>query len=154
MELVRKREEYQPFILINTAPLPTAMRGSPRRLRKAPPLLPCLRALWEYESATGGLVPSVESPQNVAAFTQLAQEKAKDLQMPPGLLTEDFARGFLRNSFAELAPTCAFLGGALAQDVINVIGKREQPLQNTMLFDGEEGRSDVLALIPEVRVER
>ena len=154
MELVTKREEYQPLILTNAAPLPATMRGSARRLRRAPPLLPCLRALWEYESETGGLVPSAASPQNLAAFEQLAKEKAKDLQLPPGLLTDDFIQGFLRNSFAELAPTCAFLGGALAQDVINVIGKREQPIQNLMLFDGEEGRGDVLALVPEVRMGR
>ncbi|KAF3044401.1 hypothetical protein E8E12_010270 [Didymella heteroderae] len=42
----------------------------------------------------------------------------------------------------------AFLGGQLAQDVINVLGQREQPIQNLMLFDGEESAGPVYALHP------
>ena len=34
-------------------------------------------------------------------------------------------------------PTAAFIGGRLSEDVINVLGKREQPIQNFALFDGD-----------------
>jgi ubiquitin-like 1-activating enzyme E1 A len=47
-----------------------------------------------------------------------------------------------------MAPVTAFLGGQLAQDVINVLGNREQPIQNLMLFDGEESAGPVYTLHP------
>lgn len=50
---------------------------------------------------------------------------------------------------SELAPVAAILGGVLAQDVINVLGKREQPLQNFLVFDGEVNAGPVLCLHPE-----
>ena len=49
---------------------------------------------------------------------------------------------------SEIAPVCAFLGGQLAQDVINVVGGKEQPIQNMLLFDGEESKGPVYALHP------
>ena len=42
----------------------------------------------------------------------------------------------------------AALGGILAQDIINVLGKREQPIQNMILFDGEEYQAPMYALHP------
>lgn len=45
---------------------------------------------------------------------------------------------------------CAVLGAQVAQDVINVLGGREQPVQNMMLFDGEASVAPVYALYPIV----
>ena len=42
----------------------------------------------------------------------------------------------------------AFVGGLLAQDVINLLGHREQPLQNLMLFDGDTCAAPVYAMHP------
>ena len=42
----------------------------------------------------------------------------------------------------------AFVGGMLAQDVINVLGHREQPLQNFMLFDGDTCDGPIYAMHP------
>lgn len=36
----------------------------------------------------------------------------------------------------------------MAQDVINVLGQREQPLQNFLLFDGEEFKGPIYSLYP------
>jgi hypothetical protein len=54
----------------------------------------------------------------------------------------------VQNIAAELAPVTAWLGGQLAQDVINVLGKREQPIQNMVLFDGEDFSAPIYALHP------
>ena len=81
-------------------------------------------------------------------FTSLANEKHKELLLPIETLRADFLRMFLQNLGSEIAPVCAFLGGALAQDVINVLGQREQPLQNMLLFDGETFEAPVYALHP------
>jgi len=75
-------------------------------------------------------------------------EKHKELSLPASTLTADFLKSFIGNLGSELAPVTAFLGGQLAQDVINVLGKREQPIQNLMLFDGEECAAPVYALHP------
>lgn len=52
----------------------------------------------------------------------------------------------MENATSELAPVAAVLGGILAQDVINVLGKREQPLQNFLVFDGDTSNGPILAL--------
>ena len=88
------------------------------------------------------------SHADLELFTTLATEKHKELQLPPETLRSEFLRSFLQNLGSELAPVTAFLGGMLAQDVINVLGQREQPIQNFLLFDGEESAGPVYALHP------
>lgn len=149
-ELVTKREVYQPLILVNSAPLPAEVRSTPRRMRAVPPLLPCLRALWEFENMNGGAGPSTETPADLANFTRLVKQSSDELQLPPGHVKSEFLRMFTQNAYHELAPTSAFIGAALAQDVINVLGGKQQPCQNFMLFDGEEGKAEILALVPEL----
>ena len=78
----------------------------------------------------------------------MAQEKHSELQLPSETLKSDFLRSFLQNLGSEIAPVTAFLGGQLAQDVINVLGKREQPIQNLMLFDAEETLGVIYSLHP------
>ncbi|KAI9653357.1 MAG: hypothetical protein M1831_006062 [Alyxoria varia] len=153
LELVTKREIYQPLILANSSPLPSHILSSPRRLHKVTPLLPCLRALWDFEATTGGYGPSHSSNAELGNFTATATAKSRELQLPNDALKAEFLRGFLQSLYSECAPTTAFLGGALAQDVINVIGRKEQPVQNMMFFDGEESRADVLSLLPEVGMD-
>lgn len=146
IELVTKRELYSPLLLANSSPLPPDILDNRRRLRQVSPLLPCLRALWEFERLAGRL-PS-HSHADLHTFTTLATERHKELQLPAEALRSDFLRRFLQNLASELAPVTAFLGGQLAQDVINVLGRREQPVQNLLCFDGEESRAPVYALHP------
>lgn len=145
-ELVTKREIYTPILLANSSPVPAEHLTSRRRKLQIPPLLTCLRALWEFESISGK-VPS-HSRADLELFTALATEKHKELQLPAETLRSEFLRSFLQNIGSELAPVTAFLGGQLAQDVINVLGQREQPIQNFLLFDGEDSRGPVYALHP------
>jgi ubiquitin-like 1-activating enzyme E1 A len=70
------------------------------------------------------------------------------LQLPQETMKAEFLRSFLQNLGAELSPVVAYLGGRLAQDVINVLGQREQPLQNFLLFDGETFTSPIYSLQP------
>ena len=146
IEMVTKREIYSPIILANTSPLPLEQLSSRRRKLQIPPLLTCLRALWEFHSISGAN-PS-HSHADLALFTSLATEKHKELQLPTETLRSEFLRSFLQNIGSEIAPVTAFLGGQLAQDVINVLGQREQPIQNFLLFDSEESKGPVYALHP------
>lgn len=145
-EVVTKRELYNPIQLANTSPLAPELLANPRKLRKVLPLLSCIRALWEFEESTGRY-PNHTS-EEIRAFTQSATEKHKELQLPQSTLSSNILRSFLYNMGSELAPVTAFLGGQLAQDVINVLGTREQPIQNFLLFDGENFAAPIYALHP------
>lgn len=147
IEMVTKREKYSPLLLANTAPLPPDMQNNMRKLRKVHPLLTCIRTLWQYQRDGLGMFPS-HSHADLQLFTRLATEKHTELGLPAETLKAEFLRSFLQNLGSELAPVTAFLGGQLAQDVINVLGKREQPIQNLMLFDGEESVGPIYALHP------
>ncbi|KAK7531398.1 uncharacterized protein J3D65DRAFT_637487 [Phyllosticta citribraziliensis] len=152
-EMVEKREIYSPLLLANTSPLPPEYLNKRRLLKQVTPLLTCLRALWEFQKTSAinpdgrGRNPSHASA-DLQLFTTIATEKHKELQLPIDTLTSEFLRKFLQNLDSELAPVAAFLGGQLAQDVINVIGKREQPIQNLVLFDGDESKAPIYAMHP------
>jgi ubiquitin-like 1-activating enzyme E1 A len=147
VETVTKQEIYSPIMAIKDSPLPPEIANNHRRLKKVHPLLTCVRALWEYQFQAQGIYPS-HDPQQLQWFTMTATEKHKLHLLPSNTLTAEFLRSFLQNLGSELAPVTAFLGGQLAQDVINVLGQREQPIQNLMLFDGEESAGPVYALHP------
>lgn len=147
VETVTKQEIYSPIMAIKDSPLPPDIAGNQRRLKKVHPLLTCVRALWEYQFQAQGVFPTHDKEQ-LQMFTMMATEKHKLHLLPSSTLTAEFLRSFLQNMGSELAPVTAFLGGQLAQDVINVLGQREQPIQNLMLFDGEECSGPVYALHP------
>ena len=147
IELVTKRELYSPILLSNSSPLAPELQGNKRKLKKVHPLLTCMRTFWEWQRQGNGNDPT-RSQAELAAFTASALDRHKELTLPPETLTADFLKSFLGNLHSEIAPVTAYLGGQLAQDVINVLGKREQPIQNLMLFDGEDGAGPVYALHP------
>ncbi|KAL8891110.1 MAG: hypothetical protein Q9215_001796 [Flavoplaca cf. flavocitrina] len=147
IEMVSKRELYTPINLANTSPLQPEQISSWRRKLQVPPLLTCLRALWDFQNLAGRLTPT-GSREDLEIFTTLATEKHKELQLPTETLRSEFLRSFLQNVGSEIAPVTAFLGGQLAQDVINVLGQREQPIQNFLLFDSDDSKGPVYALHP------
>ncbi|KAI9741893.1 MAG: hypothetical protein M1834_000282 [Cirrosporium novae-zelandiae] len=148
IELVTKREIYSPIILANTSPLPLEFVKSRRKRLQVPPLLSCLRALFDFQKLTPTHALPSHTPHDLQTFTKLATEKHGELQLPSETLRSEFLRSFLQNLGSELAPVTAFLGGTLAQDVINVLGGREQPLQNWLFFDGEDAKGPIYALHP------
>lgn len=146
IELVTKRETYTPIILANSSPLAPEYLKNRRRLKGVTPLLPALRALWDFERNTGRF--PTHSREDLVSFTTLANEKLQELQLPVDTLKSDFLRSFMQNVGSEIVPTAAFVGGRLSEDAINVLGKREQPIQNLLLFDGENFQAPIYALHP------
>lgn len=148
VESVTKRELYSTwFLASDVAVLPPDYTRSRRRLRSVSPLLSCLRALWEFTQLEGGRSPSTRD--DLKKFTQIATQKHKALSLPSETLTPEFLRSFLQNLGSELAPVAAILGGQLAQDVINVLGQKEQPIQNMVIFDGNTMEALMYPLHPE-----
>ena len=102
IEIVTKRETYSPIILANSSLLPEYHLSSRRRKLDIPPLLTCLKALWEFQTISS-TIPS-HSHADLELFTQLATDKHRELQLPPETLRSEFLRSFLQNIGSELAP--------------------------------------------------
>ena len=138
VELVTKRELYSTwFLASDAATLPVEFLKSRRRLKAVTPILSCLRALWDFVQLHDRRMPNVTHPGDIAQFTKLAGEKHKHLGLPSETMRSEVLRAFLSNLGSEIAPVTAVLGGQLAQDVINVLGARQQPIQNMVIFDGD-----------------
>ncbi|KAJ6786353.1 hypothetical protein PWT90_05138 [Aphanocladium album] len=148
VESVTKRELYSTwFLASDLAALPAEYTSSRRRLRSVTPALSCLRALWEFMQVHPSGLPATRD--DLKLFTQLATQKHKALSLPSETLRPEFLRAFLQNLGAEVAPVAAILGGQLAQDVINVLGQKQQPIQNTVIFDGSTMEALMYPLHPE-----
>lgn len=153
IEMVTKREVYSPLVLANTSFLPDDVTSNPRRRKQVTPLLSCLRALWEFQKLDENLknnhtLPTLTSRQDLELFTKMARDRHHELKLDIATLDSSFLRTFLENLGSELSPVAACVGGNLAQDVINVLGAREQPLQNLLLFDGERSVAPIYSLHP------
>lgn len=149
LELVTKRELYSTWLLASdAAALPQDVIRSARRRRAVTPLLPCLRALWEFTKLYTA-PPNPNDRAQLETFTRLAQEKHKALGLPVETLRSEVLRSFLQNIGSDVVPVAAFVGGMLAQDVINVLGQTQQPLQNLAIFDGHAMEAPIFALHPD-----
>merc|ERR1711977_255225 len=148
VEMVTKRELYSTwFLASDAASLPAEFLKSRRRLKVVTPILSCLRALWEFLQFNDGRMPS--TTEDLKMFTVLATQKHKALGLPDETLRSEVLRKFLQNLGSEVAPVTAVLGGQLAQDVINVLGARQQPIQNMVIFDGDSMEAPSYPLHPE-----
>lgn len=148
IEMVSKKELYSTWLLASDgALLPDEYTKSKRRLRAVTPALSCLRALWEFQAQHSGRNPA--DKKDLAAFTRMATQKHKELSLPAETLTAEFLRSFLQNIGCEIAPVTAILGGQLAQDVINVLGQTQQPIQNMVVLDGNNMDASLYPLHPQ-----
>lgn len=147
IDLVTYEETYSPLQLVNLSPLPSKARATRRSRMRITPLLSCLRALFDFQTQSEGRLPG-PNRADLEVFTRLANQKHLELQLPMETLKADFLRSFLQNLGSEISPVVAFLGGYLAQDVINVLGEKEVPLQNFLLFDGEEFTATPFSIHP------
>lgn len=148
MEVVSKKEFYSTWLLASDgAFLPEEFTKSKRRLKAVSPALSCLRALWHFQAQFAGRTPA--NKDDLKTFTSIAMQKHKDLSLPTETLNSEFLRSFLQNIGCEIAPVTAILGGQLAQDVINVLGQTQQPIQNTLIFDGNTMEGSLYPLHPQ-----
>ncbi|KXJ94312.1 hypothetical protein Micbo1qcDRAFT_159419 [Microdochium bolleyi] len=148
VETVAKRELYSTWDLASeTSALPTEYISSKRRLKAVTPALSCLRALWAFQQVNNRN-PSANR-QDLEFFTKTATQCHSMLSLPSETLRSEFLRSFLQNIGSEIAPVTAILGGQVAQDIINVLGQSQQPIQNMVIFDGNKMEANMYSLHPE-----
>lgn len=147
IEMVTKRDFYSTWELVSeTSLLPEEYTKSKRRLKAVTPALSCLRALWGFQTQHDR-EPS-HNKQDLEWFTRAATHNHNLLSLPSETLRSEFLRSFLQNINGEVAPVTAILGGQLAQDVINVLGQNQQPIQNMVIFDGNRMEANMYPLHP------
>lgn len=153
IEMVTKRELYSTWDLASeTSMLPAEYRGSKRRLKTVTPALSCLRTLWGFQSIHNRNPKHDRS--DLEYFVKKATATHASLGLPAETLKSDFLRKFLGNVGSEIAPVTAVLGGQLAQDVINVLGQSQPPIQNMVIFDGDTMQAQMYPMHPEVPLGR
>ncbi|CUS10940.1 unnamed protein product, partial [Tuber aestivum] len=145
LEFVTKQELYSPLRSVVSSKVDSTWR--PRRRRMVPNVLPGVKAIWAFQQAYNRLPEAKRG--DFTEMTRLITEANRDLGLPDDIVKSNFIGPFVENATSEMAPVAAVLGGILAQDVINVLGKREQPLQNFLVFDGDMAATPILALHPE-----
>ncbi|KAH7037744.1 uncharacterized protein B0I36DRAFT_345817 [Microdochium trichocladiopsis] len=148
IEMVAKRELYSTWDLASeTSVLPVEYTSSKRRLKAVTPVISCLRALWAFQTVNGRN-PSA-ARQDLEFFTKTATQCHSLLSLPTETLRSEILRSFLQNIGSEIAPVSAILGGQVAQDIINVLGQSQQPIQNMVIFDGNKMEANMYSLHPE-----
>jgi ubiquitin-like 1-activating enzyme E1 A len=160
-EFVTKEETYCPLSEAIHSEVDNKWR--PRKRKMMPSILPGIKALWKFQQKFGRLPESTR--EDFAEFTRIMTEADRELALPEELVKAEFIRSasdshptpschvlmyiirpFVENASAELSPVAAVLGGLLAQDAINVLGKMEQPIQNRLVFDGDISAAPIVVL--------
>ncbi|WFD29986.1 E1 ubiquitin-activating enzyme [Malassezia sp. CBS 17886] len=143
-------------------------QGLPRgpRLRQPSAGLFATWALWELHArllaGTAALAEGNERiPRLAADLNEVTAALLREKSVDPSLVFErqhvdrgQFFLGFARacvgaldgGECAAFAPTCAVLGGLLAQDLLNALGHREEPLVNWCVLDAGRGVAPIFSV--------
>lgn len=69
-------------------------------------------------------------------FSNAVVKTCEQLRIPSDNISKEYLEQFINQQGIEFSPVAAIVGGAVAQDVINILGKRQSPLNNFIVFDG------------------
>lgn len=123
-EVITTRNYYKTFgAMLETASLEGKLnRRQMKRLSSAVPLTLALLSLQSAEQRNG--------------LRDAVTSICKQLKVPQDIIDDNYVELFLRQADVEFSPVSAVIGGAVAQDVINILGKKQAPLNNFIVFDG------------------
>ncbi|KAK6534788.1 hypothetical protein TWF281_006088 [Arthrobotrys megalospora] len=146
-EFVTKEEVYCPLEQVVVSQIDKTWR--PRKRKAVSSVLPAVFGLWKFQETHGRLPDPYEHKGDTKLFMANVHEARNTLALPLENVDPSFAISFLDSVGTELSPVAAILGGMLAQGVINFLGKREQPLQNFLVFDGDVTSAPIYCLRPQ-----
>ncbi|ESK95798.1 sumo-activating enzyme subunit 1 [Moniliophthora roreri MCA 2997] len=103
-------------------------------------------ALWKYESARG-VLPS--DPTHAAELQSIADTLLAEAGTNKQVLVkvpQELIESISTTAAHEFSPVCAIVGGMLAQDILKTLARRESPIANFFVFDGNTGGGTVSRL--------
>lgn len=112
-----------------------------RQLKRLSAALPLTLSLFELErpSHAEGVV---DSEKLKAALLKVCSV----LGLPESVITDQYLHFFSNQAFAEFAPVAAIVGGFLAQDVIQYLGRKESPINNCLIVDAHQSEIPIYYL--------
>lgn len=121
------KNKYVPFEkLLCTATLEGKL--TKRQLKRVSPILPLTLTYLKDTNMVSS---------NVSLFREELENACEQLRIDPNLILKpEYVEQFIKQNGVEFSPAAAVLGGAVSQDVINILGKKQQPLNNFIIFDG------------------
>ncbi|KAK6541540.1 hypothetical protein TWF694_007347 [Orbilia ellipsospora] len=143
-EFVTKEETYSPLSQVVKSQVDKSWR--PKKKKGVSAVLPAVFALWKFQETHKRLPDPYEHKEDTKVFMAAVHDARNDLGLPLENVDAGFAISFLDSVGTELSPVAAILGGMLAQGVINFLGKREQPLQNFLVYDGDSTNAPIYSL--------
>ncbi|KAF3925948.1 hypothetical protein ABW20_dc0106389 [Dactylellina cionopaga] len=146
-EFVTKEEVYSPISQVVTSQIDKTWR--PKKKKGVSAVLSAIFALWKFQEDHQRRPDPYEHKEDTKIFMTAIHKARSDLGLGLENMDPAFAISFLDSVDAELSPVAAILGGMIAQGVINYLGKREQPLQNLLVFDGDSTNAPIYSLHPQ-----
>ncbi|RKP13449.1 hypothetical protein BJ684DRAFT_16153 [Piptocephalis cylindrospora] len=111
-----------------------------KKLRKfVSPLLFSFFAIWRFQEKNGTLPTTEDLPV-----------LRQDLGIPEAFVAEQVLQDLVWGLGTEYTPTCAIVGGVLAQEAIKIITHKELPVDNFFLYNARDG-SGVIHHVPHRR---
>lgn len=124
-QIISTKHMYKPWLkVLETASLTSQL--SRRQIKRISNIVPYTFTLLHYDN-----FKSID----IESFKAKSNEVCVQLGLPLENLKTDIMNQFLEQAGVEISPVAAVIGGAVAQDIINVLGKRQSPLNNFVVFD-------------------
>ncbi|KAM0751876.1 hypothetical protein T439DRAFT_325070 [Meredithblackwellia eburnea MCA 4105] len=86
------------------------------------------------------------TPLTLETLTASATRLLPTFPIDPSLITPSILSRIAKTAPYEFPPSTAILGGIAGQDVLNVLGGKQEPVRNLMVFHGESCSGNVFAL--------
>ncbi|ODV82848.1 hypothetical protein CANARDRAFT_178156 [[Candida] arabinofermentans NRRL YB-2248] len=119
---------------------------SAKKLKKITPLLPILIALSCFKSQINKSIDEISISFNDLKLKSI--DVCNSLKLPISILDDDdeLIQQIANQAYCEFQPVSAILGGTISQEVINMLGKRELPINNYLILDGVNNEMPIFNL--------
>ncbi|EGW33757.1 uncharacterized protein SPAPADRAFT_59120 [Spathaspora passalidarum NRRL Y-27907] len=139
-EIVTIRDVFSPLKeIFKSQELPKQLNK--RQLKRLSGVVPLIFALFDITRPN-----DPDTVIDVEVLRVKAIEICNLLNIPAETVTPDYLDVFSRQAFAEFAPVAAVIGGALAQDIIQFLSKKESPINNVLILDAVNSEMPIYSL--------
>jgi len=129
-ETITIRDVFKPISEIFVSKnLPTQLNK--RQMKRLSAAFPLIFTLFELDRPQ-----NPEDDVDIELLKKKSLEIAEVFNIPAQVITDEYLKLFSKQAFTEFSPIAAILGGAVAQDIIQFLSKKESPINNVLILDG------------------
>lgn len=112
-----------------------------RQLKRLSPAFPLIFSLFELNRPS-----DAEQIIDVKELRAKLLEICTSFNISETVINDEYLTLFCNQAFTEFAPVAAILGGALAQDVIQFLSKKDSPINNCLILDAVRSEMPIYLL--------